>query len=66
MPFLVTTKRAMVLEPNSDDSRAVVRLMEKGFVQKIIDKTNRRKVCIQATSKGLKIAKKNGGRSMIS
>jgi DNA-binding MarR family transcriptional regulator len=50
--------KAMVLEPNADVSRTVVRLTDKGFVEKITNLRNRRKVCIKATSKGLKITKK--------
>lgn len=50
--------KAMVLEPNSDVSRIVVRLTAKGFVEKAINKINRRKVCIHATTKGMKIVKK--------
>jgi DNA-binding MarR family transcriptional regulator len=50
--------KEMVLEPNSDVSRTVVRLTEKGYVEKVVNKDNRRKVSIQATSKGVKIAKK--------
>lgn len=44
----------MVLEPNSDVSRTVVRLTEKGFIQKIKDESNRRKLSIIALPKGLK------------
>jgi DNA-binding MarR family transcriptional regulator len=47
--------KVMVLEPSADVSRTVVRLMEKGFVKKVINKKNRRKVCIQATSAGVNI-----------
>lgn len=47
--------KAMVLEPNADVSRTVARLVEKNFVQKVTDKTNRRKVSIKATTKGVKI-----------
>jgi DNA-binding MarR family transcriptional regulator len=50
--------KSMVLEPNADVSRTVVRLKEKGFIEKVVNKTNRRKICIQATSSGMKIAKK--------
>ena len=44
--------KEMVLEPNSDVSRTVTRLAEKGFVEKVVDKENRRKVAIRTTSKG--------------
>lgn len=47
--------KALVLEPNSDVSRTVDRLKEKGFVKKAPDKDNRRKICINVTPKGLKI-----------
>lgn len=50
--------KAMILEPNSDVSRTVTRLVDKGFAIKLINKTNQRKVSIQATAKGLKISKK--------
>ncbi|MCW3077727.1 MAG: transcriptional regulator [Bacteroidetes bacterium] len=50
--------KEMVLEPNSDVSRTVVRLAEKGFVEKVINKDNRRKVSIKATSKGIKAMEK--------
>jgi DNA-binding MarR family transcriptional regulator len=50
--------KAMVLEPNADVSRTVARLVEKDFVEKVIDKTNRRKVSIKATAKGIKISRK--------
>jgi DNA-binding MarR family transcriptional regulator len=50
--------KSMVLEPNSDVSRTVVRLIEKGYAEKIPNKFNRRKVCIKATRKGVKIVKK--------
>jgi len=50
--------KEMVLEPNSDVSRTVVRLVEKGFAEKIINKENRRKVSIVITAKGLKTMKK--------
>jgi len=50
--------KEMVLEPNSDVSRTVVRLVEKGFAEKIINKENRRKVSIVITAKGLKTIKK--------
>jgi DNA-binding MarR family transcriptional regulator len=50
--------KEMVLEPNSDVSRTVVRLMSKKFVEKFHDPHNRRKVCIKATAAGLKITRK--------
>lgn len=50
--------KAMILEPNADVSRTVVRLAEKGFVEKVINKTNRRKVSIRALPKGVKMVKK--------
>jgi DNA-binding MarR family transcriptional regulator len=46
----------MVLEPGSDVSRTVLRLSEKGFVKKVNDPNNHRKLAIKATPKGLKIA----------
>lgn len=57
-PLTLEEVKSMVLEPNSDVSRTVDRLVEKGFVRKKINKTNRRKVGIQATAKGVKISKK--------
>ena len=50
--------KAMVLEPNADVSRTVVRLVDKGFVEKLVNTANKRKVCIKATARGLKITKK--------
>jgi DNA-binding MarR family transcriptional regulator len=50
--------KEMVLEPNSDVSRTVVRLMSKKFVEKSPDPHNRRKVCIKATDAGLKMVRK--------
>jgi DNA-binding MarR family transcriptional regulator len=50
--------KEMILEPNSDVSRTVARLAEKGFVEKVVNKENRRKVSIVITSKGLKMIKK--------
>lgn len=50
--------KAMVLEPNSDVSRTIVRLASKGFVKKVVDEKNRRKLCIAATAKGLKANKR--------
>ncbi|MGZ4048306.1 MAG: MarR family winged helix-turn-helix transcriptional regulator [Bacteroidia bacterium] len=50
--------KEMVLEPNSDVSRTVVRLSEKGFIKKVPDKKNRRKVSIIITPKGIKTAKR--------
>ncbi len=50
--------KSMVLEPNSDVSRTVVRLAEKGFIEKIIDTNNRRKLSICATVKGVETSKK--------
>lgn len=50
--------KEMVLEPNSDVSRTVARLAEKGFVEKVINKENRRKVSIVVTAKGIKTIKK--------
>jgi DNA-binding MarR family transcriptional regulator len=45
----------MVLEPNSDVSRIVARLVEKGYAVKVINKANRRKVSILLTAKGKKV-----------
>jgi DNA-binding MarR family transcriptional regulator len=50
--------KEMVLEPNSDVSRTVTRLTDKGFAEKVINPDNRRKVSIAITSKGLKMMKK--------
>ncbi|MCW3101839.1 MAG: transcriptional regulator [Bacteroidetes bacterium] len=49
--------KEMVLEPNSDVSRTVTRLAEKGFAEKVTDKENRRKVAIRITPKGKKTLK---------
>lgn len=54
------TIKEMVLEPSSDVSRIVVRLTEKGFAEKVVDKENRRKVSIKITAEGLKMVKKIG------
>jgi DNA-binding MarR family transcriptional regulator len=50
--------KEMVLEPNSDVSRTVSRLVEKGFVEKVINKENKRKVAIVSTSKGMELMQK--------
>jgi DNA-binding MarR family transcriptional regulator len=50
--------KEMVLESNSDVSRTITRLAEKGFVEKMINKENRRKVSIKVTPKGQKTIKK--------
>ena len=44
--------KKMVLEPNSDVSRTVSRLAEKGFVQKVQNPKNGRKLSIAITEKG--------------
>jgi MarR family transcriptional regulator, negative regulator of the multidrug operon emrRAB len=48
----------MVLEPNSDVSRTVTRLVEKGFAAKMVNPDNRRKVSIGITPKGVKTIQK--------
>jgi len=50
--------KEMVLEPGSDVSRTVVRLAEKGFIEKVTDSKNNRKLAIKATQKGLKTVDK--------
>jgi DNA-binding MarR family transcriptional regulator len=50
--------KEMVLEPNSDVSRTVARLAEKGFAEKVTNKENRRKVSIMITPKGRKTLQK--------
>lgn len=50
--------KEMVLEPNSDVSRTVSRLAEKGFVEKLVNRENRRKVAIRITAKGKLTLKK--------
>jgi MarR family 2-MHQ and catechol resistance regulon transcriptional repressor len=50
--------KEMILEPNSDVSRTVTRLVGKNYVEKVINKENRRKVCIKATPRGLKVIKR--------
>jgi DNA-binding MarR family transcriptional regulator len=57
-PLSLEEIKNMVLEPNSDVSRTVVRLTERGYAEKVPNKLNRRKVCIKATQKGLKAAQK--------
>jgi DNA-binding MarR family transcriptional regulator len=49
--------KAMVLEAGSDVSRIVARLSGKGFIEKITDDENRRKLSIRATAKGLEISR---------
>jgi DNA-binding MarR family transcriptional regulator len=50
--------KELVLEPNADVSRTVSRLVEKGFVEKVINKENRRKVSIVITEEGFKLQRK--------
>ena len=50
--------KAMILEPNADVSRTVVRLAAKGFVEKVSDAKDKRRLSIRATSKGTKVIKK--------
>ncbi len=50
--------KAMVLEPGSDVSRTVTRLKEKGFVEKVLNEKNNRKVSIKISAKGLKTINK--------
>lgn len=50
--------KEMVLEPNSDVSRTVTRLVSKNYVEKVINKENRRKVCIKITASGKKVLKR--------
>jgi len=50
--------KEMVLEPGSDVSRTVVRLAEKGFIEKVTDSKNNRKLAIKATPKGMKTVDK--------
>ncbi len=57
-PLALEEIKHMVLEPNSDVSRTVVRLTEKGYAEKVPNKLNRRKVCIKATAKGAKAVQK--------
>lgn len=52
--------KTMVLEPNSDVSRTVVRLASKGFIEKIADAKDKRRLCIRATNKGIKMMGKAG------
>ncbi len=54
-PLSLEQIKDMVLEPGSDVSRTVLRLSEKGFVKKVNDPKNNRKLAIKATAKGLKI-----------
>jgi DNA-binding MarR family transcriptional regulator len=49
--------KEMVLEPNSDVSRTVARLVSKDFVQKVANADNRRKVQIRVLPKGQEIIK---------
>jgi DNA-binding MarR family transcriptional regulator len=57
-PLSLEEIKNMVLEPNSDVSRTVDRLAEKGYAEKIANKLNRRKVSIKVTAKGLKAVHK--------
>jgi DNA-binding MarR family transcriptional regulator len=50
--------KEMVLEPGSDVSRTVVRLTQKGFVKKVIDPKNKRKLAIAVTPEGLDVFSK--------
>jgi DNA-binding MarR family transcriptional regulator len=50
--------KEMVLEHSADVSRIVGRLAEKGLVEKVVNKENRRKVAIKMTAKGNKIYQK--------
>ena len=54
-PLSLEEIKSMVLEPNSDVSRIVARLVEKKYAVKVINKTNRRKVSILLTAKGKKV-----------
>lgn len=47
--------KEMVLEPNSDVSRTVSRLVEKGLAEKVVNRENRRKVSIKVTGYGRNI-----------
>ena len=48
----------MVLEPNSDVSRTVDRLQSKGFIEKIVDPSNRRRKSIRIMDKGVSTIEK--------
>src|ERR1043165_8721560 len=57
-PMSLEQIKSMVLEPNADVSRTVVRLMEKKFVDKSADPKNKRKVSIKVSPSGLKLTRK--------
>jgi DNA-binding MarR family transcriptional regulator len=57
-PVSLEQIKHMVLEPNADVSRIVARLVEKKFVQKVVNEKNRRKVSIMLTARGEKIYKR--------
>jgi DNA-binding MarR family transcriptional regulator len=57
-PVSLEEIKKMVLEPNSDVSRIVTRLAEKGFVSKVPDPKNGRKLSIVISEKGLRTLKK--------
>ncbi|MES2568122.1 MAG: hypothetical protein V4565_14705 [Bacteroidota bacterium] len=50
--------KSMVLEPGSDVSRIVLRSSEKGFVEKVQNASNNRKLAIAITNKGLDVMKR--------
>ncbi len=56
-PVTLQQIKQMILEPNSDVSRTVDRLVEKGFVEKIKNKDNRRMRSIKVTAAGKKLIK---------
>jgi DNA-binding MarR family transcriptional regulator len=47
--------KKMVLEPGSDVSRIITRLASKGFIEKVTDRRNRRKLAIRTTPRGNKM-----------
>ncbi len=57
-PLSLEEIKTMVLEPNSDVSRTIVRLAAKGFVEKIPSVNDKRRLSIRASSQGVKVLKK--------
>jgi DNA-binding MarR family transcriptional regulator len=57
-PLSLEDIKSMMLEPNSDVSRIVSRLVVKGFAEKVVNPANKRKRSIAATEKGHEIMMK--------
>lgn len=57
-PLSLEEIKSMVLEPNSDVSRTIVRLAAKGFVEKVPSANDKRRLSILASAQGVKVLKK--------